>query len=367
MTTKDELGLSELNEASGPILEYVFTRSALGMCVVDTDFRYRFLNDSMCSMLGHERDELIGRTFLEVTHPEDRELDQELAGRVFRGEIPDYRIRKRFVRKDGSVVTGDLQATVIRDESGNVAWGLATIDNVTERDKLLTKVANFERNATLNSMAANIAHDLGNLLTIVKTRTEELAVGADGQKVAQIQDALARAESLTRGLLSFTRQRVRARRPVDLDQLALHFAGFAESLAPDRVRLHVEAASEGARVLIDPIDLERVLMNLVVNACDAMPDGGILHLSTRQTTRDEKADGFVAITLTDEGVGIPIEIRDRIFDPFFSTKGEGGSGVGLAIVKEIIESNGGFVRVDSRPGAGTAFHLVLPHAPAVDA
>ncbi len=361
MTANIGLELSELSSATGPILEYVISRSPLGMCVVDPSLRYRYVNDSLCSMLGYSRDELIGRTFLEITYPDDRDLDRNLSERVFRGEIPDFRIRKRFVRRDGSLITGDMQATVIRGDDGVVVWGIATIDNVSARDELMQKVADFERDSTLSSMAANIAHDLGNLLTIVKMRTEALAAGHPPHQTEQLQDALVRAEALTRGLLTFARQRPPARRVVDLDQLVAHFAGFAESLIPPHVRFRLSTEADGASVMVDPFDMERVLMNLVVNACDAMPDGGLLRLTTRRTTPEERADGYVAISVEDEGVGIPDRIRGRVFDPFFSTKGDAGSGVGLSIVKEIVEANGGFVRVESEPNEGTRFDVVLPN------
>ena len=205
-----------------------------------------------------------------------------------------------------------------------------------------------------------MAHDFNNLLTVIEgyarlLKEEQIVTGEAGLFVEEILRAANRASNLTRQLLAFSRKQVAEPRLMDLNEAALGMKGMLERVIGEDVELRVAADASPATVLADPAQVEQVIMNLAVNGRDAMPQGG------RLTIRTESLPGWVELSVSDTGQGIPEELRVQIFEPFFTTKEAGkGTGLGLALVRSIVDDSGGRIAVDSQVGKGTTFRVQFP-------
>jgi signal transduction histidine kinase len=233
-------------------------------------------------------------------------------------------------------------------------------------------VAEAQRLEALGRFASGIAHDFQNLLAVIASNVGELRrrVGGGGDELRDVDAAVERAAALVRQLLTFARRQPPEPRLVSPAEVVADLEGVLRQLAGADVRLEVERAPSAAMVLADRSQLEQVVMNLVVNARDAMPGGGAIRISVRDAevlpgdaaARAGAPPGRHAVLeVSDTGTGMPEEVRRRIFEPFFSTKGPGrGSGIGLAIVHGIVKQGGGHVAVRTAPGEGSTFTVLLP-------
>jgi two-component system, cell cycle sensor histidine kinase and response regulator CckA len=259
------------------------------------------------------------------------------------------------------------------------------------QDKSQERLAQAQRLESLGQLAGGVAHDFNNLLAVIlnyaEFAAEELAAATESDwagrsesahdDLEQISRAGERAASLTRQLLAFARREVVQPQVLDLDTVITAVEEMLRRTLGEHVELAISLAGGLHPVLADPGRLEQVLVNLAVNARDAMPGGGKLTVKTANLTTDEAAQlsykgmpaaDYVRIDITDTGTGIPPEIVDKIFEPFFSTKEVGkGTGLGLSTVYGIVKQTGGFVYVDSEAGKGTSFHIFFPrHRPELE-
>jgi two-component system cell cycle sensor histidine kinase/response regulator CckA len=226
----------------------------------------------------------------------------------------------------------------------------------------------------VGALAGGIAHDFNNLLTAISGSAESALQrepeGAAAPELRQVMESAQRGAALVKQLLAFARQQALNPRVVDLNDAVSAMGGLLRRLLGSRVRLTVELQTPGRRVRIDPTQLDQVIMNLALNARDAMPDGGSLRIATGHAVvlqpepllQDELPPGrYALLEVSDTGGGIPPEVLPRIFDPFFTTRREqGGSGLGLAMVHGIVRQSGGFIAAESKPGEGTNFRIWLP-------
>ena len=226
-----------------------------------------------------------------------------------------------------------------------------------------------QRLEAIGRLAGGIAHDFNNIMTVVLGHSEIIdhETKADPElqtSIGQIKEAAERATLLTRQLLAFGRRQMLAPRPVDLNAVARDMGTLWSRVLGDEILVRVVEAEEPVTVVVDRLQLEQALLNLAVNARDAMPEGGTLTLSVSSAGAGDARSG--RITVTDNGIGIDPEVRPHIFDPFFSTKDVGeGSGLGLAMVYGFVEQSHGAISVDSTPGQGASFALDFPLAAAV--
>ncbi len=312
-------------------------------------------------------------------HPEDRErlvdeIRRALDPRAERVPSTQYRV----LHRSGAERTLSVQVHVDFEGEGDgrqavVAYG--TTQDVTERLLIEERLRESQKLEAIGRLAGGIAHDFNNLLTVISGGCELLGqrvprAGVEAELLADIRDASQRAASLTRQLLAFSRSQVLSARVVDLDEVVTRLDGLLRRVIGEDVAFQCVLAPDAGRVRIDPSQLEQVVLNLVVNARDAMPHGGRLTIETRRV--DLAAPGAVAVgdlapgayavlSVHDTGTGMSPEVRSRVFEPFFSTKGPGrGSGLGLATVFGIVTQSGGHVAVRSRPGAGSTFDVYLP-------
>jgi signal transduction histidine kinase/ActR/RegA family two-component response regulator len=226
-----------------------------------------------------------------------------------------------------------------------------------------------ERMEALGQLAGGVAHDFNNLLTVIAGHTEMLLdeMPAEGRAdLEQIRHACERASSMTRQLLAFSRRSVLEPKIIDVNTVIMQTATLLRRTIGDQIALTVTAGKNLPQVKVDPDQLSRVLLNMAINARDAMPGGGKLRIETRKASVSGRDDGrppgeYVVVAMSDTGSGIPPEVKARLFEPFFTTKAPGkGTGLGLSVVDGIVKQSGGWVDVESEVGAGTTFHLFLP-------
>ncbi len=250
----------------------------------------------------------------------------------------------------------------------------AFLEDISPRRLLEERLREAQKMEAIGRLAGGVAHDFNNLLTVVTSYGEMLAqrmpVSSSGREwVEQILEASERARDLTRQLLAFGRKQQLKPQSLSLNELVEDLRRLLPPLLGPQVELRLKLCPDGALVSADPVQLQQVVLNLVVNARDAMPEGGILRLSTgRRCLPEPEAAGqglppgdYVELTVEDEGIGMDAEIRARIFEPFFTTKAMGqGTGLGLATVYGIVRQSEGAIEVQSEPGAGAIFRVLLP-------
>jgi two-component system cell cycle sensor histidine kinase/response regulator CckA len=268
-------------------------------------------------------------------------------------------------RIDGRAVIAQVALSARVDDDGV----LLMIADVTEQKNIEAQLRQAQKLDAVGQLAGGVAHDFNNLLTVIDGYAALLITestnDASTRDLAMIRDAAARAGALTRQLLAFSRTQAAQPRVVDVVELVEGIQGMLHRLIREDIELVVTATDEPALVCADPGQLEQVLVNLAVNARDAMPDGGTLTIATDRV--DVHADVvtepgcYVLISVTDTGCGMSAELTARIFEPFFTTKDQGkGSGLGLSTVYGIVTQAGGRVRVTSRVGEGSRFDVYLP-------
>jgi len=241
--------------------------------------------------------------------------------------------------------------------------------DVTERRQLEMRLRESQKMEAIGRLAGGVAHDFNNLLCAILGYAD-LALGdvndasAVRDEIEEIRKAAQRAAQLTRQLLAFGRRQIRRPTRVDVDAVVRDTDRLMTQLLGEHIQLTVHAGARGAVVHMDPSELDQILVNLAVNARDAMAQGGVVTIETSRShlAADAGQTEFVLLTVSDTGAGIDDETMPHIFEPFFTTKGEGGSGLGLSTVYGIVEQNGGRIEVDSTVGAGTRFSVYLPIA-----
>ena len=449
-----------------------FHAASVGMALTALDGTFVQVNDRLAEMLGYTVDELTGLGVRGITHPDDFSVDLDRLEKLRSGEIDSHQREKRYLRKDGTVMWGDLSVSLVRTYDGEPAHVVSHIQDITERkESTLLLEAIFERSVvpkliaddtrrlvdvneaaaellgvsrdaalglrldelmpdepvarlwprflkhgTMNAevtlerpgggqrrvefvatanvrpgrhisvvrdlshqkaleeqlrqaqkmeavgrLAGGIAHDFNNLLTAISGYSEFLIAGLDDERqrrhADEIRKAAARAASLTGQLLAFSRRQVLQPRVLDLNAVVSDMDMMLRRLIGEDVDLIALLDPELGAVQADLTQIEQVIMNLAVNARDAMPNGGSVTIETSNTDTDDGP--AVELRLTDTGVGMTDAEREQLFDPFFTTKA-GGTGLGLATVYGVVEQSGGTIEVDSAPGMGSSFRICLP-------
>src|SRR5947208_2078935 len=315
----------------------------------------------------------VGQPFERLVHPEDLPLALELLGRVVRGELrPASQFRVRTAKGDYRV--GEFSASPQLHE-GRLVGILGIGRDVTERVQLEQQLRQAQKMEAVGRLAGGIAHDFNNILTAITGYADLLLedLGATDPRrldADEIHKAADRAAGLTRQLLAFSRQQVLQPTVLEVNKLVSDLEKMLRRLLGEDVELSTRLAPTTGRVKADPGQLEQVVMNLAVNARDAMPNGGKLTLETANVDLDEayatdhypaRAGPFVLLAVSDTGIGMNEETQAHMFEPFFTTKGKGkGTGLGLATVYGIIKQRGGFIWLYSEGGQVSTFKLYLP-------
>jgi len=346
----------------------VVSHAADAIVVVGSDARVRLWNQGAASLFGWSAAEAIGRPLDDLLMPEDGSLhtEAEFIAREMsqHGAIVNLQTRRRT--RDGTLVPVSLTQSVIRDDAGTPYGQSIVLRDSTLQARLEGQMRRSERLAAVSVMSAGLAHELNNPLAIIGNRVEimlaELDEGPATKRLRQdlevLQGHVSRLSGVTRDLLRFARDEEDPARPANLADIVQRCAGLLERTLVTR-NIHVERAADPdlPLVLVRERALETVVLNLLLNAADAMPRGGRISLAVRRSAGSES----IEITVADEGTGIPTDLQAQIFEPFFTTKGpDRGTGLGLAVCRTIVESHGGRIVLESEPGAGACFHVVLP-------
>ena len=328
--------------------------------IVRTDGTIRYASSSHKRILGYEPEELVGRNAFDLVHSEDRARVQA-AARQDRGAMP---LEYRFVHLDGSFRTLE---SFTRDLSHLAGVGGVVVNSrdVTDRRRLEEQLHHSQRIEAMGRLAGGVAHDFNNLLMVISGHSQMLLdsmLPGDPARddLDQVVRAADRATDLTRQLLAFSRRHTVKPALVNLNQLVQQMERMLRRVLGEHIHLLTDLAREGAFVHADPGQLEQVVLNIALNARDAMPSGGTLTLKTTSSSRPISGIGAaVVLSVSDTGTGIASDVLPHVFEPFFTTK-EHGNGLGLSTSYGIIKQAGGEIDVESTPGAGTTFRISLP-------
>ena len=359
-------------------------QSADGVIITGTDGQITYVNEAFQRITGYSSQDVLGQPaeFLCTKAHDaaccDRIWQMVRAGQQWRGELARR-------RKDGREYTEQLTVSPVRDDDGTIVNFVFVGQDVTERRELETQLRQAQKMEAVGQLAGGVAHDFNNLLTVILGYTEALVAGLPAGEALRgaadaVQRAAERATALTRQLLAFSRRQVLEPRIVDPRETIAGMERLLRRLIGEHVRLRTETDPEVGSVLADPYQLDQIVMNLALNARDAMPKGGDIVISVGDVDfAGPGPDGlpagpYVKLAVRDTGVGMDEVTRARIFDPFFTTKGPGkGTGLGLSTVYGIVQQSRGGIVVTSAPTHGTTFEVYLPRvmdqagvAPAAD-
>ncbi len=342
---------------------------------VDRNGVYTYCSPKVKDILGYEPEEVVGKTPFDFMSPEEaKRLTREFKS-IAESKKPFATWENANLHKDGRKVILETSGVPFFDSSGNLE-GYRGIDrDITAHKKLEEQLLQAQKMEAIGLFAGGIAHDFNNMLTAIMGYGEFLKMDLDKDSPSQryvdmILSSAAKSANLTQQILAFSRKQIISPKPADLNEMIKGIEKLLRRLIREDIEISINIADRNLTVLVDPGQLEQVLMNLCTNARDAMPDGGTIFISTGTDFLDmgnirtydlENAGMYALITVTDTGDGMDEKTRQRIFEPFFTTKVMGkGTGLGLATAYGIIKQHNGHINVYSEPGKGTTFKIYLP-------
>jgi len=376
---EEEVGLrtADLVE-SERLYRSTFDAAPVGIVHVGLAGQWLRVNQRLCDLLGYSRVELQSLASQELMQLEDIANDAATFRQMTESKLERHVVDERRYRlRDGSFVWARVNMSVHRDTEGHSQYFISVIEDITERRELEAQIRQASKMDAVGRLASGVAHDFNNLMSVVLSYSELLAVDLkDGDPMRsdldEIRAAGKRAVDLTRQLLAFSRQQVLQPQVVNLNEIVGTMEKMLRRLIGEDVELSSSGVPTAGKVLVDPGQMEQVIMNLAVNARDAMPRGGKLTIETAEVELNEsyasehigvKPGPHVMLAVSDTGTGMDKATQARMFEPFFTTKEAGkGTGLGLATVFGIVRQSGGTIWVDSELGRGTTFKIYFPQA-----
>jgi len=348
-------------------------QSAENIFITDRDGHIEYVNPAFEELTEYTSAEVIGKTpRILKSGQQDREFYGELwetilSGKVFRGTLINR-------KKSGKLYHEEKVITPVKDGEGSITNFVWTGKDITDRMELEERLLQAQKLEAIGRLAGGVAHDFNNLLTAVIGYGQLLAtrLGNDEQLCRMAKEIIKggqRGAALARQLLAFSRRQILQPRVIDLNAVILNVRDMLERLIPENIELVTQLGATIGRVKADPGQIEQVILNLVINARDAMPAGGTLTIETDGVDLDDNYESphlvrrrghYVMISVSDTGIGMDQETQSHVFEPFFTTKDQGGSGLGLATVYGIVNQSGGSVWLHSELGHGSTFKVYLP-------
>ena len=350
--------------------------------IVNIKDRVALVNQACLDLFGAEKaDELVGKSIFDLIHSDSRDEIIARLDKMRESGEPGPPIEHKLVRRDGQVVEAEVVAVPFKFGDENAIHVI--IHDLTERvraekdrEKLRSQLLQAQKMESIGLLAGGVAHDFNNLLAIIfgygDLLGEELKNHKEGLRYLRaIMDAGHRAKDLVAQLLAFSRKQALVVKPVNVNHVLADFKKLLRRTIPENIELNICLSSDIPPVMADAGQLEQVVMNLAVNSVDAMPDGGVLTIETNMVTLDDEYSSghldmdpgsYIMTSVSDTGTGIDENTRSLIFDPFFSTKGKQGTGLGLATVYGIVKQHNGHIWVYSEQDRGSTFKIYLPAA-----
>jgi PAS domain S-box-containing protein len=365
--------VSERLKAQQKITEQaaLLDRAQDAIIIRDLRGQVTYWNQGATAIYGWTSAEAVGRPVVGLLYRDDAPYLNAVEKILQDGE---WTCEMHHSTKSGREVTVQSRWTLLRDDRGAPRSILTINTDITEKKRLEGQFLRAQRMESIGTLAGGIAHDLNNVLAPIIMSIDLLRLSHQSPEnheiLNQVEVSARRGADLVRQVLSFARGVGGSRISVNVGSLINDVVKIAKETFPRSIEIRSEQAFDLHAVIGDPTQLHQVLINLCVNARDALPTGGLLVLSARNATITDEmalrmqssAGHFVQITVTDNGTGIPAEIHDKIFEPFFTTKELGkGTGLGLSTVLAIVRSHGGFLEVESQLGRGSRFHIYLPY------
>ena len=353
-----------------------FEQTAVGVCHADFQGRFLRVNQCLCDFWGYSADELRDIQCREITHPDDLPMSMEHDDRLLSGEIDSYSLEKRYLKKDGSQMWGQVTVSLVKDDEGKPEYFISIVRDISARKKMEAQLRQAQKMEAIGTLAGGIAHDFNNVLGAIIGYTEltldDLPQGSlEAENLKGVLEAGQRAKNLVRQILSFSRRTERELVPVRMADIVEEALKFLRPSIPSTIEINWDRGGCRESILADPVQIHQVIMNLCTNAAQAMEEeGGVLDIGLSSVGIDQDASkgfadlppgGYLRLMVSDTGQGMDKDTLSRIFDPFFTTKEVGqGTGMGLAVVHGIVKSHGGEITVYSEPGQGSVFKVYMP-------
>jgi len=368
--------LSESLQESEERYRWVTENIADAVFLLGLDGEVLFANPRAVVLTGYTEQELALASFFALLTPEvARRAQKRLESAQTGQEVPPF-FEGELMRKDGSCISIEATFGSVLKE-GRVVARLGAVREVTERKLLEDQLRQAQKMEAVGQLGGGIAHDFNNLLTVIAGRTHLVLAGLQAgdparRNIELIQQTAERAAVLTRQLLAFSRKQILTLHVLDLNAIVAGIEPILQRLIGENIELVVEPSAQPVWAKVDRGQIEQIILNLSVNARDAMPDAGRLNIRTANVSIDEayarshmgvEVGPAVLLEVTDTGTGMTSEVRAHVFEPFFTTKPVGrGTGLGLSTVYGIVKQSGGHIEVLSEPGQGSTFQIYLPLA-----
>ncbi|HMA62179.1 MAG TPA: PAS domain S-box protein, partial [bacterium] len=345
------------------------------------DQKYQFIGAGVKEVFGIEPSEMNftnmkkmvkGALVVDQQAPDD----YKKYGKMFRnGQVDNYNVELKILTPDGIQKWVSDRSVPIKNESGDVIGSMGIMEDITERKELEEQLLQSQKLESIGNLAAGVAHDFNNMLAVIKGRTQMALLGNRDdveieKDLKEVLDASERAADLTKQMLLFSRKKSMEFKPINLNTVISELLKMLKRLIGEDISVITDFDPDIWTIKADKVNMNQVIMNMAVNARDAMPEGGNLIIKTKNISIDRKAahekkglkpGEYVQLQIEDTGSGMRPDIVDKIFDPFFTTKGRAkGTGMGLAVAYGIIKKHNGFVYVDSEVGRGSCFEIYLP-------
>ena len=353
----------------------IFEASAIGIGHFTLEGKIAESNRALEAMLGYSHQELQGMPLARITHPDDLVNEQPLFAEMTSGLRDHYRLEKRYVCKNGAVVWGRLNVSLVRGPDGEPQFAIKMVEDISEHKRAEEALRESQKVEAVGRLVAGLAHDFANLLTGIGILSDLLAMELKsqpgGQRAREIQLASEHGCALIRKLLFVARQHVSESKVLSLQTVVEDMRDLLGKMIEERIEVSIRSTAGLGYVKADPAEIQQVILNLALNGRDAMPEGGRLSIELSNSRLDAEAatvaglpvGDYVALEIGDNGHGMDERTRAHLFEPFFTTKQPGqGTGLGLATVKAIVNQARGSIAVESAPGRGTRMRVLLPRA-----
>ncbi len=339
---------------------------------IDTDGRFEFVSPSYCAMFGKTQEELIGEPFMPMVHPDDRQTTEQVMKNLFEPPYTAY-IEQRAMTAEGWKWLAWVDTAVL-DANNEVKAVIGVGRDINDLKAMQKELRHAHKLESVGVLAGGIAHDFNNILSIILGNSElaldEEITPLTEESLEEIKAASLRAKGIIKQLLSFSRKADQEIQPLDIRPIVKESVKLIRASLPSNISIQNRIHEFQKAVLADATQIHQVIINLCSNAADAMPAGGRLEIEVEQVSFDSlppergidlSPGDYLALRIRDNGSGIAPEIKEKIFDPYFTTKEVGkGSGMGLSVVIGIVKSHNGAIFADSEPGQGSCFTVLLP-------